>query len=115
MSDCLFCKIVEQSIPSNIVFEDVNVLAFEDINPKAPVHILIIPKQHIPTINDIKPEHDALVGQLYLAANKIAKEKSIADDGYRVVMNCNRHGGQEVYHIHLHLLGGKQLTWPPGC
>jgi histidine triad (HIT) family protein len=115
MSDCLFCKIVDQSIPSNIVFEDDNVLAFEDINPKAPVHILIIPKQHISTINDIKSEHDALIGQMYLAAKMIAKEKSIAEDGYRAVMNCNRHGGQEVYHIHLHLLGGKQLTWPPGC
>jgi len=115
MSDCLFCKIVERSIPSNIVFENDHVLAFEDINPKAPVHILIIPKQHIATINDIKSEHGALVGKMYLAANTIAREKSIACDGYRVVMNCNKHGGQEVYHIHLHLLGGKQLTWPPGC
>jgi histidine triad (HIT) family protein len=115
MTDCLFCKIVARSIPSNIVFEDDNVLAFEDINPKAPVHILIIPKLHIATINDISSEHDALIGQMYLAAKTIAKEKLIADDGYRVVMNCNKHGGQEVYHIHLHLLGGKQLTWPPGC
>ena len=115
MSDCLFCKIVNGDIPSKIVYEDDSVLAFEDINPQAPVHILIIPKIHIATANDIAAEHAAVVGNMFVAAKTIAEKLSISKDGYRLVMNCNQHGGQEVYHIHLHLLGGKQLTWPPGC
>lgn len=114
MSDCIFCKIIEKQIPSNIIYEDDNTIAFDDINPKAPIHKLIIPKLHIETINHIEPKHQLLIGRLFTAASKIAKQLNIADDGYRVLMNCNKHGGQEVYHIHLHLIGGKQLAWSPG-
>ncbi|KAF0193099.1 MAG: Hit-like protein involved in cell-cycle regulation [Gammaproteobacteria bacterium] len=114
MSDCLFCKMVAGSIKPDIVYEDADVLAFRDINPQAPTHVLVIPKDHIATINDIAPDHDALVGKLFLAAKKVADIDGIATSGYRVVMNCNRHAGQEVYHIHLHVLGGRQMSWPPG-
>ena len=114
MSDTLFTKIINREIPADIVYETDDVLAFRDINPQAPVHILIIPKEPIPTINDLRGEHVALVGKIYLAAAQIAEEEGIAEDGYRVVMNCNEAGGQMVYHIHLHLLGGRQLHWPPG-
>lgn len=112
-ADCLFCKLVNHEIPANILYEDDDVLAFDDINPQAPHHFLVIPKNHITTINDIKTEHLAIVGKLQLVAAEIAKERGIADDGYRTVMNCNPHGGQTVYHIHLHVLGGKPLGWPP--
>lgn len=112
--DCLFCKIVKREVPSTIVYEDDHILAFEDINPKAPIHHLIIPKKHIATINDITPEEATLTGNLLLTAKHIAKERGIDEDGYRVSMNCNSHGGQVVYHIHLHLLGGRPLLWPPG-
>lgn len=115
MTDCIFCKIVNKTIPATIVAETENVLAFEDINPKAPIHILIIPKKHIATANDIEPQDHGIIGEMFTVAKKVARLRGIADDGYRLVMNCNQHGGQEVYHIHLHLLGGKQLTWPPGC
>ncbi|OOV88497.1 histidine triad nucleotide-binding protein [Oceanospirillum linum] len=112
--DCLFCKLVAREIPADIVFEDDDVIAFRDIAPQAPTHILIIPKRHISTLNDLTEEDCALVGRLQFTAQKIAKEVGIADDGYRVVMNCNEDGGQTVYHIHMHLLGGRGMAWPPG-
>jgi len=99
-------------IKPDIVFEDDTVLAFRDINPQAPVHILIIPKQHIATLNDL--DNVELAGTLLLTASKIARQENLAEEGYRTVFNCNQQGGQEVYHIHLHLLGGRQMTWPPG-
>ncbi|NND45091.1 MAG: histidine triad nucleotide-binding protein [Xanthomonadales bacterium] len=114
MSDDLFLKIVAREIPADIVYETDDVLAFRDINPQAPVHVLIIPKTRIPTVNDIADDQLDLVGRLLLAARDIAKAEGISEDGYRLVMNCNRAGGQEVFHIHLHLLGGRQLRWPPG-
>ena len=112
--DCLFCKMIAGEIQPDTVYEDDNVLAFRDINPQAPTHVLIIPKVHIATINDIRPEHADIVGQLYLAAAKIASMEGFAEDGYRVVMNCNAAAGQTVFHIHLHLLGGRTFTWPAG-
>lgn len=113
--DCLFCKIVDREIPGDIVFEDEHVLAFNDIDPQAPTHVLIVPKRHIATLNDIEEEGDlALVGRLQYTAARIAAEQGFAEDGYRVVMNCNDHGGQTVYHIHMHLLGGRRFTWPAG-
>lgn len=114
MSDCLFCKIVAGEIQPDAVYEDDNVLAFRDINPQAPTHVLIIPKVHISTINDIQPPQAELVGQLYLAAARIAEQEGFAEAGYRAVMNCNEAGGQSVFHIHLHLLGGRQFSWPAG-
>ncbi len=114
MSDTLFTKIINREIPAEIVYEDDDVLAFNDINPQAPTHILVIPKKPIATINDIAVEDAELVGKLFLAAKQIAADKGFAEDGYRVVMNCNGHGGQTVYHIHLHLMGGRQFTWPAG-
>jgi len=112
MTDCLFCKMVAGVINPDIVFEDENVLAFRDINPQAPVHILIIPKRHIAILNDL--DDTLLAGQILQTAVKLAKQEGIAETGYRTVFNCNRHGGQDVYHLHLHLLGGRQMTWPPG-
>ena len=112
--DCLFCKMVAGEIQPDTVYEDDEVLAFRDINPQAPTHVLIIPKRHISTINDLQPEDAELVGKLYLVAAKIAKTEGFAEDGYRVVMNCNEAGGQSVFHIHLHLLGGRNFTWPAG-
>jgi histidine triad (HIT) family protein len=112
--DCLFCKIAAKQIPSTVVYEDDRVLAFNDINPQAPVHVLIIPKQHIAVHAETSEETAPLIGHMNLVAAKIAAEKGIAESGYRAVFNCNRHGGQEVYHIHLHLLGGRQMHWPPG-
>jgi histidine triad (HIT) family protein len=106
--------IVEKKIPSKIVYEDEHVLAFEDINPQAPVHILVIPKKHISTSLEIASDDNELVGLMFQTANKIAKEKKIADRGFRLVMNCNRESGQTVFHIHLHLLGGRIMHWPPG-
>lgn len=114
MSDTIFTKIIAREIPATIVFENERVIAFRDINPQAPVHILVVPKKPIPTINDITPEDAPLVGELFVVAAQLAREEGIADEGYRTVFNCNTHGGQEVYHIHLHLLGGRQMTWPPG-
>ena len=112
--DCLFCKIVAGEIPADIIFESDNVLAFRDISPQAPTHVLIIPRRHISTINDLQDGDQAIVGDLFLAAAQIAAEEGIADDGYRVVMNCNAGAGQTVFHIHLHLIGGRAMTWPPG-
>ena len=111
----IFSKIISKEIPADIVFESANVLAFKDINPQAPVHILIIPKLEIPKVTDINgSEHAALLGEMIDAANKIAKDFGIADDGFRLVFNCGNNGGQEVYHLHLHLLGGRKMNWPPG-
>lgn len=114
MADCLFCNIVDKSIPADIVFADDEVVAFRDINPQAPTHILIIPREHIATLNDLTSDQAALVGRLVLVARQLAQEAGIAEDGYRTVFNCNRAAGQAVFHIHLHLLGGRSMTWPPG-
>jgi len=114
MTDCLFCKMVAGDIPTDTVYEDEKVLAFRDINPQAPMHILVIPKRHISTLNDLASADAELVGQLTLVAAKIAKQEGMADEGYRTVMNCNAAGGQTVYHIHMHVLAGRNLTWPPG-
>ena len=112
--NCLFCKIAQKEIPASIVLETHDLMAFHDINPQAPKHILIIPKKHIATINDMSEEDTTLVGNMILSAKNIAKELHIDEAGYRLVFNINSGGGQEVYHIHLHLLGGRQMTWPPG-
>ncbi len=112
MSDCLFCNMVAGIIKPDIVYEDEAVLAFRDIHPQASVHILVIPKAHVATLNEL--EEPLLAGQLLQAVAKIAQQEGIADTGYRTVINCNRHGGQEVYHLHLHLLGKRQMHWPPG-
>lgn len=112
--DCLFCKIVNGDIPANVLFEDEDVIAFEDIMPQAPSHFLVIPKRHISTLNDLTDADANVVGKLQITAAKVAKQKGIADNGYRVVMNCNEAGGQTVYHIHMHVLGGRAMTWPPG-
>ncbi|PAU76272.1 histidine triad nucleotide-binding protein [Halomonas salipaludis] len=110
----LFSKIIEREVPADIVYEDDQVLAFHDINPQAPTHILIIPKKPIATLNDLTEEDQALVGRLPLVAAKLAKQLGFAEEGYRVVMNCNENGGQTVYHIHMHLMGGRRFTWPAG-
>ncbi|MDP3536066.1 MAG: histidine triad nucleotide-binding protein [Halomonas sp.] len=112
--ECLFCKIINREIPADIVFEDEHVLAFNDISPQAPIHQLIIPKKHIATLNDIESGDLAIIGRLQYTAAQLAKQQGFADDGYRVVMNCNEMGGQTVYHIHMHLMGGRQFTWPAG-
>jgi len=112
--DCLFCRIVDGEIPADIIYESELALAFRDINPQAPTHVLIIPRRHISTINDLNTGDEELVGSLYLAAKEIAQQEGLADDGYRVVMNCGEGAGQSVFHIHLHLLGGRSLNWPPG-
>jgi len=114
MNDCLFCKIISKEIPSDCVYENENIYAFRDINPQAPVHILIIPKTHISTINDVDDNQKLLVGEIFLTSKKLAEKEGIAENGYRTVFNCNKNGGQQVYHIHLHLLGGRQMIWPPG-
>jgi len=114
MSDCLFCKMVSGEIQPDVVYEDDDVLAFRDVNPQAPTHVLVIPKIHIATTNDLDVNNVAVVGKLYLAAKQIAEEEGIAEPGYRMVMNCNPGAGQSVYHIHLHLLGGRPMNWPPG-
>jgi histidine triad (HIT) family protein len=111
----IFSKIINKEIPADIVYESDTVLAFRDIKPQAPTHILIIPKIEIPKVTDIKgSEHAALLGEMYDVANKLAEEEGIAKNGFRLIMNCGDHGGQEVYHLHMHLLGGRQMQWPPG-
>lgn len=112
--DCLFCRIVKREIPSQIVFENERVLAFRDINPQAPVHILIIPKKHIPGLNDITPEDSALLGEMQNIARSLAEKENISVDGYRLVANCGPAAGQAVAHLHYHLLGGRTFAWPPG-
>ena len=114
MVDCLFCKIIAGDIPADRVFENERILAFRDINPQAPIHILIIPKLHISTLNDLQPEHTELTGELIWTASELAKKEGISEAGYRTGFNCNDAGGQTVYHIHLHLLGGRTFGWPPG-
>lgn len=114
MADCIFCKIASKEI-GNLIYEDDLVVAFNDLNPQAPVHVLIIPKKHIERISDVQDGEDAcLMGHIIVVANKIAAERGIAEDGYRVVANCNEAAGQSVWHIHFHLLGGRNLSWPPG-
>ena len=112
--DCLFCKIAAGEIPAELVYESDGVVAFRDINPQAPTHVLVIPRTHIATINDIEEGHQALVGSMYSAARQIAADEGIAEAGYRAVMNCNEGAGQSVFHIHLHVLGGRPMSWPPG-
>jgi histidine triad (HIT) family protein len=114
MSNCLFCKIISKEIKSNIIYEDEKVVAFLDINPKAPVHILIVPKKHISTILEMEEDDRELIGHIYMVANRLAKEKNIHKDGFRIVLNCNKDAGQEIFHIHFHLLGGRSFSWPPG-
>ena len=115
MGNTIFSKIIDREIPADIVFETENVLAFRDINPQAPTHILIIPKIEIPTVKELKgAEHAQLLGELIDAANEIAIKENISEDGFRLVFNCGSNGGQEVYHIHMHLLGGRKMNWPPG-
>jgi histidine triad (HIT) family protein len=111
---CLFCRIIAREIPASIVFEDDRMIAFNDINPQAPTHVLIVPKRHIETLNALEPGDDQLVGELARRAAAIARERGFSERGYRVVFNTNREAGQTVFHIHLHLLGGRPMTWPPG-
>ncbi len=113
-SDCIFCKMVSGAIKPDKVYEDSEVLAFKDINPQAPMHVLVIPKKHIPTLNDVNPEDASLIGKLYLAAKQVAHDLGVAESGYRIVMNCNAEAGQSVFHVHIHVLGGRLMTWPPG-
>ena len=112
--DCLFCKIVDGDVPAEIVYENDALVAFRDIAPKAPTHILLIPRRHIATMNDLQDGDTSLAGELFVTAAKIAADEGLADDGYRAVMNCNEAAGQSVFHIHLHLLGGRRMSWPPG-
>lgn len=111
---CLFCRIAKKEIPSKIIFEDEKILAFEDIRPLAPVHILVIPKEHIEKVSDLNKSNADLIASLVLGAKRIAKDKGIEESGYRIVFNCNKDAGQEVFHLHLHLLGGRKFGWPPG-
>lgn len=112
--DCIFCKIVKGDIPAEIVYRDENVVAFRDINPQAPVHILIVPVKHIETVLDLADDEDRLVGRMILVANSLAVKEGADQKGFRMVFNCREHGGQEVYHVHLHLMGGRSFRWPPG-
>lgn len=109
MSDCIFCKIIDHEIPSDVIYEDDDLIAFNDIHPLAKIHILLVPKKHIATTADLTAEDAALIGKVYLVAKKIAEEKGLAENGYRIVNNCKADGGQEVFHIHFHLLGGEKL------
>ncbi len=112
MTDCLFCKMITGEIQADVVYETEHLLAFRDINPQAPTHILLIPKQHIATLDQL--DDTALAGELLTGAQRVAEQEGLCKAGYRTVINCNTHGGQEVYHLHLHILGGRQLSWPPG-
>jgi histidine triad (HIT) family protein len=114
MADCLFCKIINRDIPATIVYEDDRVLAFNDLNPQASTHVLVVPKRHVATLNDLTADDDAMVGELVRRAAAIASERGISAGGFRTVFNTNRDAGQTVFHIHLHLLGGRSLGWPPG-
>ncbi len=114
MADCLFCKIAAGTIPAKLIHDDEKCIGFLDINPQAPTHALFVPRRHIPTVNDLTLEDSELVGHLMLSAAKYARDNGIADAGYRLVMNCNSDAGQTVFHLHLHILAGRQLSWPPG-
>jgi histidine triad (HIT) family protein len=109
--DCIFCKIIDGKLPSDIVYRDERIIAFRDINPIAPVHLLIIPRKHIPSIRDLKDNDLPILGQMTVVANKLARDEGIADGGYRLILNCGPEAGQTVFHIHMHLLGGRTLTW----
>jgi histidine triad (HIT) family protein len=112
--DCLFCKIIKREIPGSIVYEDDRVIAFNDIKPQAPTHVLVVPKRHIESLNELQPGDDQIIGELVRRAAAIAKERGVAASGFRAVLNTNRDGGQTVFHLHLHLLGGRGMQWPPG-
>jgi histidine triad (HIT) family protein len=114
MPDCLFCKVIAREIPAQLIHDDPELVAFKDINPQAPLHALIVPRRHIATLNDLQPGDDGLVGSMFRVAAALAKEHGFAERGYRTVFNCNREAGQSVFHIHLHVLGGRALAWPPG-
>jgi histidine triad (HIT) family protein len=114
VADCLFCQIVAGGIPASIVFQNDQVVAFKDITPRAPTHVLIIPRRHIASLNELAPDDDALVGEMVRTAAAIAKDQGLSERGYRTVFNCNADAGQTVFHIHLHLLGGRTMAWPPG-
>jgi histidine triad (HIT) family protein len=114
MADCLFCRIAAGDIPATKVYEDNQVMAFEDIHPQAPMHVLVIPREHIATLNDLSPDHDALVGAMVRCGQRLAEARGHAAPGFRAVFNCNAAAGQTVFHIHLHVLGGRTLAWPPG-
>jgi len=114
MADCIFCKISRKEIPSKIVYDDRQVVAFEDVNPQAPIHTLVVSKSHIATLNDVGTDQEALLGHMMMVATRVAKDKGLDASGYRVVANCLESAGQSVFHIHLHVLGGRRFTWPPG-
>ena len=113
MNDCLFCKIINKNIPAELLYEDDQIIAFSDINPQAPVHFLLIPKEHINSAMDINKDNKDLIGHIFYVASKLAKDEGL-ENGYRIVNNCKDDGGQSVYHIHFHVLGGRQMLWPPG-
>lgn len=114
MTQCLFCRIIKREIPGRIVYEDDGVLAFQDINPQAPTHILVVPKKHIDSLSDLSTTDKEVMGSLFLIVNQLAKTNNLAQQGFRTVINTGPNGGQTVYHLHVHLLGGRQMTWPPG-
>ena len=114
MPKTLFSKIIDKEIPADIVYEDNEIISFKDINPQAPIHLLIVPKKVIPTLNDLADSDFELIGKMFKVAQKLAKENNLSESGFRTVFNCNEDGGQTVYHLHLHLIGGRQLHWPPG-
>ena len=114
LDDCVFCEIRDGNIPATKVYEDEQFLAFRDINPQAPTHILLIPREHIASCNELKDEHRDMLGDMLLVAQKLARDAQVDQDGYRLVVNCNRQAGQDVFHLHTHLLGGRMFTWPPG-
>jgi histidine triad (HIT) family protein len=114
MEECIFCKIVQGEIPTNIIYQDDQVIAFDDLHPKAPIHKLIIPRRHIATLNDLDPKDKELIGHMVYVAKQFAKDLNIDEKGYRTLINCNADAGQIIFHIHLHLLGGRKMTWPPG-
>lgn len=114
MSDCIFCKIAKGEVPSDIIYEDDKIIAFNDLNPQAPVHFLVIPKEHISSMNEIDENNVSIISHISLVINKIAKEKGIDEKGYRIVNNCGEFGGQTVEHLHFHILGGRKMLWPPG-
>jgi histidine triad (HIT) family protein len=114
MPECLFCKIIDGELHASIVYQDDHVVAFNDINPQAPTHVLVVPRRHIPSLNDLTPDDDQIVGELVRRAAAIAKQRGISAAGFRTVFNTNREAGQTVFHIHLHLIGGRTMHWPPG-